>query len=283
MTENSYEKLAKLALNKSLLKEYSNSSNERIVYMKDDTEFQIQIFNPYEYIIGVSFLFNKNISYNNSQLLVLRPGERVWLDRYLDNESKLLFSTYEVNASKQVEEAIKNNGNIIIKFYKEKQQNSWYCYNITTVPDSNIKWYTLNDYDNYSGSISNINYSINNNDVTCTNIDASLNLNNTSCSIASASACSSLPQNYDIKVGTNSRIKSSIETGRIETGSHSNQKFQNVYKDFENWPFKIETIKILPESLKQLNSNDLQKRYCHNCGRKLNQKFKYCPYCGIIQ
>ena len=42
------DKLAKIAINKSLLKEYSNSSDERIVYMNDGTEFQIQLFNPYD-------------------------------------------------------------------------------------------------------------------------------------------------------------------------------------------------------------------------------------------
>ena len=72
---NNIEKLAKLAINKSLLKEYSNSSNERIVYMNDGTEFQIQVFNPYSYVIGVSFEFNNHNK--TSQLLVLRPVERV--------------------------------------------------------------------------------------------------------------------------------------------------------------------------------------------------------------
>ena len=49
---NNNEKLAKIAVHKSLLKEYSNSSDERIVYMDNGTEFQIQIFNPYSYTIG---------------------------------------------------------------------------------------------------------------------------------------------------------------------------------------------------------------------------------------
>ena len=79
------------------------------------------------------------------------------------------------------------------------------------------------------------------------------------------------------------RSNKSIETGRIEKGSHSNQRFDNVYKDFELWPFKIEYIKILPFSQKQINTNDISKRYCYNCGRKLNQKYKFCPFCGTKQ
>ena len=48
------QNLAKLAINKSLLKEYSNSEYSRIVYMNDNSEFQIQIFNPYTYTIGIN-------------------------------------------------------------------------------------------------------------------------------------------------------------------------------------------------------------------------------------
>lgn len=48
---NNNDKLAKLAIRKSLLKEFHNNENERIVYLNDGDEFQIQLFNPYQYII----------------------------------------------------------------------------------------------------------------------------------------------------------------------------------------------------------------------------------------
>ena len=277
---NNSEKLAKLAVNKSLLKEYSNSSNERIVYMNDGTEFQIQVFNPYSYVIGVSFKFNDNSE--SSQLLVLRPGERVWLDRYLDNESKLLFSTYQVGASKAVQEAIKDNGNLCIKFYKEKQ-NNYYVDHIYVNKVNNTYNYEPYNYDLKFGSsicgssaVNSVNY-----------CNASLSLDS---SITQASAAST-STSYCSSASTESRslpkrsrtLPKSIETGRIEKGSHSNQRFENVYKDFECWPFKTEYIKILPTSQKQINSNDLQKKYCYNCGKKLNSKFKFCPSCGAEQ
>ena len=54
--------LAKLAINKSLLKEYSNNEYSRIVYMDNNSEFQIQIFNPYTYTIGaVISIDNKSL------------------------------------------------------------------------------------------------------------------------------------------------------------------------------------------------------------------------------
>ena len=254
------EKLAKIAVNKSLLKEYSNSSNERVVYMDDNTEFQIQIFNPYSYIIGVSFEFNKTSK--NNQLLVLRPGERVWIERYLDNDSRLLFSTYKVNPSAEVKDAIKNNGGIRIKFYKEKQPESWMGYTPSftsfgsapmtdTMPQ--ITWCT--------NSI---------NSVQSNSINLNGNITATAYNTITSGVC---PVIDDL----------SIETGRVERGSHSNQKLTHIQKDFELFPFKLEDIKILPSSQKQINSNDLHKRYCHNCGRKLNQKYKFCPYCGTKQ
>ena len=61
---------AKIARNKSLLKEYDN----RTVYLKDGDEFQIQLFNPETEEIAA------RITINGTQLsndIVIRPGERI--------------------------------------------------------------------------------------------------------------------------------------------------------------------------------------------------------------
>ena len=42
----------------------------------------------------------------------------MWLDYFLDNKSKILFSIYHLGVSKVVQEAIKSNGNICINFIK---------------------------------------------------------------------------------------------------------------------------------------------------------------------
>ena len=268
--------LAKIAVNKSLLKEFHNSSNERIVYLDDGQEFQIQIFNPYSYVIGISLAFNSN-DVDKSKLLVLKPGERVWLERYLDSSNKFVFSTYEVGTSKEVKEAIKNNGVLNVYFYNEIKKRQ---VTITTSPIIYDWNYNYNDIlyqdktpiqTNFYSTISttSANYSCSS---ACTlPLDTGL----------TASALSTSSAN--IKNGTNSCINKNIETGRIEKGSYSNQDFKNYYGDFESWYFKKETIHILPTSQKQVSSNDLKKQYCHNCGRKLNQKFKFCPYCGSKQ
>ena len=277
---NNIEKLAKLAINKSLLKEYSNSSNERIVYMNDGMEFQIQVFNPYSYVIGVSFEFNNHNK--TSQLLVLRPGERVWLDRFLDDESKLLFSTYQVGVSKVVQEAIKDNGTLCIKFYKERENKPRVSYIKEYQPCGTIDVYYNNIGNSYCLD-DNININCASSTNICSAIDCSLSLINSSITQTSAaSTCTSYSSSTLTKSSPLPKFKS-IETGRIEKGSHSNQKFKNVYKDFEYLPFNTEYIKILPTSQKQINSNDLKKKYCYECGKKLNPKFKFCPSCGAKQ
>ncbi len=292
MNKTIKEQLAKIAVNKSLLKEYSNSSNDRIVYMNDGTEFQIQIFNPYSYTIGVSFSFNEqNGIYSswNEQLLVVKPGQRIWLERYLNDEAKLLFSTYEVGNSKAVKEAIKSNGLVTIKFYKEREQIK---YQTATVWNGNTNIYYYNNpwkYDVYNNGLKYTpsNYSQLNSDATGINFisvgaDAINAKNNTSISTAtsavytSASTCT-CADTRELKLKSS---KPTIETGRVDKGSHSSQKFNTINIDFESYPFTTETIQILPTSQKPVTSEDLQKVYCSNCGRKLNTKYKYCPYCG---
>ena len=70
------------------------------------------------------------------------------------------------------------------------------------------------------------------------------------------------------------------ETGIIEDGSHSNQDFSTVNKEFAYYPFKTEEIQIYPLSQKPVYSEDMQKVYCTECGRKLQAKYKFCPFCG---
>ena len=109
------EKMARIAKNKSLLKEYKTSNNPRTVYLNDGEEFQIQLYNPYDYTISAKITLNGTEMPNE---LVLRPAERVWLDRYLDNPRKFKFETYEVDNDKSTEKITAKNGLINIDFYR---------------------------------------------------------------------------------------------------------------------------------------------------------------------
>lgn len=281
--------VAHIGVNKSRIKEYhaNDNSDYRNVYLNDNTEFQIELFNPYHYDLGISVTFDNKSE--NRQLLVLRPGERVWLERYLDEASKFKFSVYEVENSEDCKNAISENGNLIIRCYKEKE--NYRNLNLTNVYthtwDSNHHINTLYYHNNVSNNlypeqkISSGKYSFvspaqmdnwNSNSITTDSLTpfwdgAAIETS------ASTLSCErkSLASN------------SMIETGRVEKGSYSKQNFDYVNKEFENFPTHTEYIKILPVSRKPVTSKDLVKKYCYNCGRKLTAKFKYCPFCGTKQ
>ena len=270
-----------IAIAKSICKEYSTSSYSRVVYLGDGQEFQIQLFNPHNFTIGAEILINGE---RLSNYLVLKPGERIWLERYLDIKKKFKFSTYEVEGNdKDVQEAIKDNGNIEVKFYKEVRKKDFPNYPITTIDYfRTTEWSptTLisqpNDYveDHWSTTISTNNCSDNKFCTTHTHYS------NPCIDTLTTGDQSNLVTFCASSVSTNMPDEMICETGRIEAGSTSNQEFDNVNMDFEYFPFVTEKIKILPISQKPFTANDLHKIYCPECGRKLKSTYKFCPFCG---
>jgi hypothetical protein len=294
-----------IAINKSLCKECSvKDSNtttwSRVVYLENGTEFQIQLFNPHKYTIGAKIYINGERIPN---ILVLNPGERIWLERFLDTAKKFKFSTYEVDGNdSDVKEAIKDNGLVKVEFYKEVRKKSyldnkitWQTYDNTNKIDYNKykKNYsfdpgaitaTLNDYTYETKSNALTGEILCSDDLCTTHTYYSKSFSEP---IASASVDCITTANYSCDCtgiftsATSITIEpETIETGRIDEGSYSTQEFQNVYKSLECFPFVTETIKLLPISQKPFTANDLQKIYCSECGRKLNTKYKFCPYCG---
>src|ERR1035437_3413694 len=69
--------------------------SQKIIYLKDEEDFEIEIFNPTtESILAIISVNGKQIS---SSGLVIRPGRREYLDCFLDSKKKFKFSTYEVD------------------------------------------------------------------------------------------------------------------------------------------------------------------------------------------
>lgn len=292
----SNNEMAKIAINKSLLKEYKTNADPRVVYMNNGDEFQIQLFNPEQDTIGAEVSINGN---KIPGILVIRPGERIWLERYLTEQSKFKFTTYEVNnpdEDSSVARAIANNGIIEIKFYREKQKRSNWN-NITWNSRSSDFFTKLADYswdvenNNTYKELTDNNALLNARISACDsdyNNATYLSLNTTCCDTLTNSV---LPPTHNTHFSTKrivpektyksaTPISNKIETGRIDKGSYSNQKLEHVNIEFENWHFKKEVIKILPSSRKPYTSSDIKKIYCTNCGRKINTKYKFCPYCG---
>lgn len=258
--------MAKIAINKSLLKEYS-IDNERVVYLNDGDEFQIQFFNPTTSVIGASFSVNGS---EFSNYLILRPGERVWLERFIDSNNKFLFSTYEVGTSEEVKRAIQKNGEIKVRFYRKKERNPVW---INAEPISVYYNNSIQDFPSYNVSLTALN-------AYAENANCSYSASTVT---TSDSFCSTSYDPYEtsqIKASAKS-AKRSIETGRVEKGEHSNQNLDYVSGyEFEYSPFVTETIHLYPKSTKPVYKSDLLKKYCPSCGRKVSPKHKYCAYCG---
>lgn len=275
MKKTNYSNMTAIAVNKSLLKEYQTSYG-RTVYLDKDSEFQIKLFNPTTETIAADIFVNGK---SLGEKIIIRPGQLIWLERYLDEAKKFRFDTYEVEANvEEVKQAIRNNGDIKVKFYKEKQS-----YNYNWTREFNNAYYGKNEINSaltdYSCSTENINnISLNNIvgtiDYRPCNYFVSSDM--TSINAAVSSYSTSANSYKDKKIETTQPT----ETGRVEKGGYSNQRFDTINLDIESWAFATEEIKLLPKSQKPVYKEDLEKLYCPECGRKVKTKFKYCPFCG---
>lgn len=282
---------AHIAVNKSRIKLYDKSGEMPTYYLQKGQEFQIELFNPTSDVILAKIHLNgKAISQGG---LILNPGQRVFLDRYLDVAQKFLFDTYEVTNTSEVKKAIEDNGDIKIEFYKEQQ---YFSNPIINRPIWISQPYGTFTYTSNSGNLGSYNSGTDvKNLINCnsTGISGNLTTSNSSTSYSTnslgnvASYCADISTSLSLDDKVKSiqppvkRSKKTIETGRVEKGSHSNQEFEYVSKDFQYFPFHTVEYKLLPVSQKVNTLADVNvKRYCTNCGHKLGKTDKFCSSCG---
>jgi hypothetical protein len=263
--------------------------NKQNVYLNNGDEFELELFNPSSTTVLAKIRLDG--SYISGGGIVLKPGQRVYLERYLDDPRKFKFETYEVDGtSNEVLDAIAGNGDVVIDFFDEYKQPVWNN-PITYVGGSLLNGntytpptYTDNLY-NVNGGVStftttNVNYSSTN--------TAGVNFNTTSVSNTFAgpnlrSATSRLKKskgNSRSEVTMDMLSMDSIETGRVEKGGSSDQSFKTVDKTFNHHTCASSVWKILPMSQKVYEKQDL-KVYCTNCGKKRKKDSdKFCSSCG---
>jgi hypothetical protein len=114
------------------------------VYLNDGDEYQIELFNPTPNHILTKIKIDKD--YLSGGGIVLRPGERVFLERFLDSNNKFVFRTYEVGKEAVNVGAIDNNGYIEIEFYNEYISTPTYysgTINTLTINNPNPNWGTF--------------------------------------------------------------------------------------------------------------------------------------------
>ena len=316
--------VAYIAKSKQRLKQYEDT-----VYLKNGDEFEIELFNPSQSKVLARIELNK-ISIGPG--IILRPGERVFLDRYVTEAKKFLFETYKVSGSNdQVKKAIENNGDVIVKFFKE---DIYVANNITTntytFPERTIfggPFYDSNIYGSgNSGGLKNLSNMTNlNNDIiggcfprsatkgfsgsnstptsaysssipTMDFLDMDMEMERSVIQPASFSSFSSIdyapeekfrgivdnPSKGRAKMSASTKLSKrsdEIETGRVEKGSKSDQTFKADYTKFEyTYSWKSEW-KLLPESRKEITSDDIIV-YCTKCGRKRRKGENFCPADG---
>jgi hypothetical protein len=257
--------------------------NGQNVYLNNGEEFELELFNPSTTTVLAKIKLDG--SYISGGGIVLKPGQRVFLERYLDDARKFKFETYEVDGtSNEVLDAISGNGDVVIDFFDEYKQPVWN--NQITYGGSfggPIHTYSTNPFTVNGGSptftTTSVNYSSTN--------TAGVNLNTTSVSntfagpnIRSKRGILKSKGNSRSEVTMDMLSMDSIETGRVEKGGSSDQSFKTVDKTFNHYTCATSIWKILPVSQKVYEKQDL-KVYCTNCGKKRKKDSdKFCSSCG---
>ena len=254
------------------------------VYLNNGDEFQLELYNPSSTTVLAKIKLDG--SYISGGGIVLKPGQRVFLERYLDDARKFKFETYEVDGtSNEVLDAIAGNGDVVIDFFDEYKQPVWNN-PITYVGGSfggPVHTYYNNPF-NINGSTTTTNCNIS---FTSSSNTAGVNFNTTSISntfagpnIRSKRGILKSKGNSRSEVTMDMLSMDSIETGRVEKGGSSDQSFQTVNKTFNHHTCATSIWKILPVSQKVYEKQDL-KVYCTNCGKKRKKDSdKFCSSCG---
>lgn len=262
--------IALICINKSRLKVHHKETSPTY-YLEKGQEFQIELFNPTtNTVLAKVHLNGKAISQGG---LVLKPGQRVFLERYLDVAKKFMFDTYEVSNTEEVKKAIEDNGDFKVEFYKES--NPTYLYGSVTTYNTNNR-FTLTD--NFNTTTTGNNYLNLTGNITNTTYDSGM----VNCSNSFTRSLTNISfEDINQKPRSKKSLTKSIETGRIEAGSSSDQKFEYVNKSFDYYAFHTTEYKLLPVSQKINTAEDINvKRYCTNCGKKSIKTDKFCSQCG---
>ena len=248
---------------------YVTKSKQRIkqhfdtVYLNNGEEFEIELYNPTENKVLAEIELNgKSIGGGG---IVLRPGERAYLERFIDDNKKFLFETYLVGNSEEVKRAIQKNGTVTVKFYKEVTVNPW-IYGSSVTYTNTFSTPTITNPPYYG-----------NGDITSPNVFYCATAD--SFGMERGVEISAQSSMNEPKQFTNS-VSKKTETGRVEKGSQSQQSFTYDHSSFESWYSWQTTWKILPFSQKLVDPTEI-RIYCTSCGtRRKKQSHMFCPSCG---
>lgn len=239
-----------ITVKKNRLKLYEDKNH----YLKNKSNFEIELFNPTsEKVLAKIWINDKLIS---AAGLVVMPGQRVYLERFLDTPKKFQFETYEVDDVKETEAARAKNGLVKVSFFAEQKVSNPYW-----ISSGTSNTLILNNLT--SGTT-----------ITTTGM-ANVSFTNTSNSAIGTVASYNASSNTF--AGPNIR---SVETGRVAEGKKSDQEFTTTSGKFQDWAFHTYEYHLMPESLKQVIAGEI-RNYCSECGFRIRKSsWKFCPNCG---
>lgn len=249
---------AHITVNRNRVKNYESN-----VYLKDGTNFEIELWNPTSSKVLASISIDGKII--SAKGIIVKPGQRVYLERWIDEAKKFKFSTYTVENSEEAKSAISGNGRVVVNFYDEISKN---FYPSGTTLDGSVitttPFWSPSTQPYYYASNGVINTDISFGGTTQNN----LFYTNTSFTSSVAGSLSDSTRSKE------------IETGRAEKGESSGQLFISETGDFNTWASNIIEWKILPESSKPIEVQKIRS-YCTDCGTRIRaNSWKFCPSCG---
>jgi len=291
-----------ILVNKQIRKTYGKKKNK--VYLNDGDHIQLNLLNPLYHRIGVQLEFNGE---KEEKMIILNPGQKVLLDRFIDTKKKIKFGTYFVDGSNdKVKESIKKNGNMKIHFWCEKMKPQTFDESSIIIDKSKTtqKWSPVLDKLGITDTEKRewlFNYNV--------NYDENYNLyGSQSCStLDNTNGMGNLTNNLNSRIYTSSfdgQLPKLEETGRVEKGDKSKQKMKETefevdkvfhIKEFKLLPFsklkekkKKSTLDTKPKSVtvdahSNYYRNTDHRIYCSNplCGHRVrNQNWKFCPICS---
>ena len=243
---------AVITVNRNRIKQYESK-----VYLKDSQEFEVEIFNPCSYKIAARL----EIQGEEIGTFVIRPGERSYIERYVSDSKKFKFSTYEVEDSVESKEAISKNGLVKVTFFKD--YSSWGLERLSNGLINNL---------GSLGGVNSVPY------VPYNNSGVPNNSNIMYCSSGTANNTLSFTTRSSAYTFTNSTTNASIQTGLVEKGSESKQKFTT---DYGNYGCLMSSVELYIKPFGEIIEADQVRLYCTSCGTRIKkQTWKFCPSCG---
>jgi hypothetical protein len=239
------------------------------IFLKDGQEFEIELYNPTPSRYLVKFKINGK--YQSDRGLILNPGQRYFLDRFIDEDRKLAFQTYEVENTETNQKATEKNGLLEVEFFSEVEVKF----------NTSGKWTTWPNYIWYQNSGTNPNYTLFNGVLNT----GSSNLSGTLTTTGGTTTTTNSASNFYCSTGLESNVKTlsmdnSFETGRVEKGGKSEQEFSSAYGDFNSWAAYTSEVQIIPLSQKPVETQEIRS-YCTGCGSRMKKTtWKFCPNCG---